>query len=211
MNEQKIRAENPFPLVFKTKYDFHFEDFRPRVEEHIAEAKEYTERNKRVTPEGGGGISSVVLLRQGQEYKPPHMWKEFGNFTSWLQTFANTVWHAWDFEPGAQKMISESWINSHPPGAWTAEHHHHNVHMAVVGYLHVPEMSGELMVKNPMSMYQHGLPLSSDYSLKHKEWKTISVETNDVVILPAWLDHMTQINDSEEDRYVISLNVKGFY
>ena len=42
-------------------------------------------------------------------------------------------------------------------------------------------------------------------------WKTISVETNDVVILPAWLDHMTQINDSEEDRFCISLNVKGFY
>tara|TARA_B100001250_G_scaffold318056_1_gene280580 strand:+ start:224 stop:844 length:621 start_codon:yes stop_codon:yes gene_type:complete len=205
-----IQSENPFPLIFKTKYDFHFEDMRSKVEDHIAEAKEYTEENNRTTPEGGGGTSSVVLMNKGQQYIPPHRWKEFDPFINSLQKSADIVWKEWNFEESAQKVIGESWINAHSKGSWTSQHHHHGIHMAVVAYLHVPEGSGNLLVKNPMTMYQHGLPMAQRDYYKN-QWRTIDVETNDVVILPGWLDHMTERNDTENTRYVMSLNVKGFF
>ena len=202
----EVSVENPFPLIFKTKYDFRFEDIRSKVEDHVASAKEYTEKNNRTTPEGGGGISSVVLMNQGETYRPPHLWKEFEFFMGWMQSYVDTVWSAWDYTDAVKKAVSESWINAHPKGGWTNPHTHHNVHLAMVAYLHVPENSGNLMVKNPMSMYHHGLPLANP----NNAWKTINIETDDVVILPAWLEHMTQINHSEENRYIMSLNVKGF-
>tara|TARA_B100000902_G_C27180218_1_gene848548 strand:+ start:445 stop:1122 length:678 start_codon:yes stop_codon:yes gene_type:complete len=205
-----IQSENPFPLIFKTQYDFRFDEIRSKVEDHVAEAKEYTEKNNRTTPEGGGGTSSVVLLNKGPQYEPPHRWKEFEPFINFIQRDAEVVWKEWNFEERAQKVIGESWINSHPTGGFTSQHHHHGIHMAMVAYLYVPENGGNLLVKNPMTMYQHGLPMSQENYYKN-QWRTVEVKTNDVVILPAWLDHMTEVNQSEENRYVMSLNVKGFY
>ncbi len=206
----KVVIENPWPLIFKSQFDFKFDDFKLKVIDHLREAKEYTEETNRVTPEFGG-TTSVVLLNKGPQYRPPHLWPEFQPFTGWLQEFAEHVWQAWDYEKQTKKMIGESWINEHPPGSYTGEHHHHGSHMAVAAYLDVPENSGRLLLKNPMHMYLHGLPMSHTTRIDGKYLSPIEVKTNDVLIFPAWIDHMTEVNQSDSDRYVMSLNIKGFY
>ena len=49
-----------------------------------------------------------------------------------------------------RRQLDSSWLNVHPTGGYTEEHHHQNVQIAVSCYLDVPEGSGRFMVKNPL-------------------------------------------------------------
>jgi hypothetical protein len=40
-------------------------------------------------------------------------------------------------------------------------------------------------------------------------WKQLEVSTNDVLIFPAWINHRTQENLTDEDRIVLTYNVNG--
>ena len=173
---------------------------------HIQAAKGVIDENKYDTMEKGGGTTSVVISRE----VPPHVWEEFEDFMPWFYERVNRIWDLWHLTP-MNKMLSESWINEHPKGAWTAEHHHQNVTVACAAYLHVPEGSGRFMVKNPYSIYKLSEPLDYHYYDMEMDWEYIDVQTNDVLFFPGWLTHKTEVNKTNKDRYVMSLNVMGNY
>ena len=214
---------NPFPYVFKAKYDFKFEENRAKIEDLINKSKSIIDEHELRTPELGGGTTSVVMLGTGTKgedgkikpFEPPHAWKEWEHFTTvWLPEQLERVWSEWRLEP-AKKYISESWINEHPPGAWTEEHDHHNVTVAMGCYLDVPRDGGRLMLKNPMQSYKYAEPIHHTYWDKSPttgedmSWAYIPVETNDVVFFPGWLRHKTEVNNNrKESRYIMSLNVR---
>jgi len=199
-----MKSINPFPYVFKSKFDFKFNTIKDKVDGHLLAARQTIEENNYDTHEKGGGTTSVVINR----VLPPHAWDEFEEFRPWLFDKVNDVWETWRLAP-MNKNLSESWINVHPPGAWTAEHHHQNVTVAVAAYLHVPKNSGRFMIKNPLSIYKLGEPLNYHYYDDGHEWCPISVETGDVLFFPGWLTHKTEVNNSNKDRYVMSLNIMG--
>ena len=201
-----MKSHNPFPYILKSKFDFKFDTFRDKVDGHIIAAKEQIDVHKYDTFEKGGGVTSVVI----NKIIPPHVWDEFETFRPWLYERVNRVWDTWKLSP-MEKHLSDSWINMHPPGAWTAEHHHQNVTVAVAAYLHVPEGSGRFMVKNPFAQYKLGEPLDYNYYSQGMDWESIDVKTGDVLFFPGWLTHKTEVNESEEDRYVMSLNIMGNY
>ena len=215
---------NPFPYVFKAKYDFKFEENRAKIEDLINTSKSIIDEHELRTPELGGGTTSVVMLGTGTKgedgkikpFEPPHAWKEWEHFTTvWLPEQLERVWTEWKLEP-AKKYISESWINEHPPGAWTEEHDHHNVTVAMGCYLNVPRDGGRLMLKNPMQSYKYAEPIHHTYWDKSPttgedmSWAYIPVETNDVVFFPGWLRHKTEVNNNRlgKNRYIMSLNVR---
>ena len=118
----------------------------------------------------------------------------------------------WNCDPHVQKSILKSWINVHPQGAYTDEHMHHGVLMAVAAYLHVPKNGGNLLVKNPLTPYKFSEPTHRDYFSDHisesgLEWTPIKVETGDVLFFPGWLQHKTEKNMSKEFRFVMSWNI----
>ena len=41
-----------------------------------------------------------------------------------------------------------------------------------------------------------------------KFWKTIPAETSDVIIIPGWMMHKVEINDSDEERISMTINVQ---
>ena len=43
------------------------------------------------------------------------------------------------------------------------------------------------------------------------DWEYIDVQTNDVLFFPGWLTHKTEVNKTNQNRYVMSLNVMGNY
>ncbi len=216
---------NPFPFIFKAPYDFKFEENREKIEKSLTQADKIIEEHQLRTPEMGGGTTSVVLMGCGVEdsvtkkvtpFQPPHAWEEWNHFTTvWLPEQLEKVWQAWRLEP-CHKYISESWINKHPVGAWTEEHDHQNVTIAMGCYLNVPKDSGRLMIKNPLQMYKYSEPIHHTYWDKSPttgddmSWAYIPVETNDVVFFPGWLRHKTEVNKNKEglDRYIMSCNVR---
>ena len=173
---------------------------------HLGAAKSLIEEKQYYTMEKGGGTTSVVISKE----VPPHVWEEFKDFLPWFYERVNRVWDIWHLSP-MNKHLSDSWINVHPKGAWTAEHHHQNVTVACAAYLHVPEGSGRFMVKNPFCQYKLGEPLDYNYYDQGMDWEYIDVHTNDVLFFPGWLTHKTEVNKTNKDRYVMSLNVMGNY
>ena len=113
---------NVFPYIYKAKYDFNFESIQDRVDKHLQQAAAETELQGHDTLERDGGITSVVLSRTD----PPHSWEEMNNFKEWLYKHVEEVWEEWRLAP-CMKELTDSWINIHPPGAYTAKHHHQNV------------------------------------------------------------------------------------
>ena len=203
-----MKSYNPFPIIHRCKYDFNFEksSLKARTMGHMEAAKSVIDEKKYDTMEKGGGTTSVVISRE----VPPHIWEEFEDFMPWFYERVNRIWDLWHLTP-MNKMLSESWINVHPKGAWTAEHHHQNVTVACAAYLHVPEGSGRFMVKNPYSIYKLGEPLDYNYYDMEMDWEYIDVQTNDVLFFPGWLTHKTEVNKTDKNRYVMSLNVMGNY
>jgi len=202
-----MKSLNPFPIIHKAHYDFDWKAIKPSVQGYIQAAQEHIQEFNLDTPEKDGGITTVPISKS---HHPPHVWDCFEDFRPWLYERVNRVWEEWKLQP-MEKHLSDSWLNCHPPGAYTSEHHHQNVTVAVACYLHVPKNSGRLMVKNPFYPYRLGDPLHHAYYDEGMDWEYIDVTSGDVLFFPGWLTHKTERNYSEKDRYIMSLNIMGRY
>lgn len=206
---------NPWPIIFKKKYDFDFENkLKDKVIDSLKVSDQYIKEKNIETPEKNGGVTTVVLnYAHYPNYSNPHMWPEFDEFGQFVLQTSREIAKKWHCNPSAQGTIANSWINVHPQGGYTMEHNHHGVLMAVVAYLHVPQNGGNLLVKNPLNPYKFGEPIhpgyfsSFDNNKDGLEWTPIQVETNDVVFFPGWLNHKTEKNMSKQDRFVMSCNI----
>ena len=198
---------NPHPYIFKDHYDFNFPAVKDRVDEYIAQADSMTKAKKFDTLEKEGGVTTVVMSNM----YPPHDWDHFHDFRdNFLYPRINEIWERWKLAP-LGKHISQSWINKHPRGAYTKEHHHQNVQVAVSCYLHVPEGSGRILMKNTMELQKQGEPLNYYYYDSGYDFSPVDVKTGDVLFFPGWLKHKTEKSASDEDRYIMSLNIMGTY
>jgi uncharacterized protein (TIGR02466 family) len=120
---------------------------------------------------------------------------------AWLQQQSQTVWKLSDFVDRPRR-VHRSWVNLHPPGAWTDEHDHAMCHQNIVVYLKQPELGGNIMFKDPLQYTFSGFP-------KHNknDWTILEVKQNDVIFFPGFLYHKTEINSSQENRLVMTLTI----
>tara|TARA_B100001250_G_C19561388_1_gene683458 strand:+ start:73 stop:801 length:729 start_codon:yes stop_codon:yes gene_type:complete len=222
---------NPFPYIYKRRFDFEFDTFKDKVDSHLIESKRVITENRLTTPEKDGGITSVVLSNNLHNVFP-HTWPEFGLFDKFLGDCLETImdWRGYNQSP--PKFVERSWINVHYKNGYTEEHMHHGIDIACVCYLKVPDNSGGLQIKNPLLMYDTSESEVNNYynnisenelfinqittKINHErkpkpkgcDWATIDVKTNDVLFFPGWLLHRTQPNLVDEGRYVMSLNIR---
>ena len=189
------------PQIHRAHYDFDFDSMRSQIDERVDAAASLMRED---TLERDGGITTVVHCLED----PPHNWKMFDEFKLWLYDRIDEVWEDYQLQP-MMRQISESWINKHPPGAWTSEHHHQCIQVAVAVYLNVPENSGRFLVKDPTEVYKRQEPLDYHYYERGGEWEPIEITSGDILFFPGWMYHKTEVNKSKEDRYVMSLNIRG--
>ena len=200
------------PYIYKTKFDFQFENIRDKVDTFLNDVAIIKEEHGLGDPENDGGISSVHYnyvdesAYENHRFGLPYTWPEFKEYYNFLNYVMTTISSEWGYDPSWKKEISESWINVHPPGAWTGEHHHQNAMFATTAYLSKPENSGEFLVRNPLEVYKKAEPLHPDYWRLKRYWAPVDVDTNDILIFPGWVTHKTQKNHSEENRYILSSN-----
>ena len=202
---------NPFPYMFKSKYDFKFDTFKDKVLKDIKRSKGIVDQTGMQTPEREGGFTSILLTGteiDGEVWLPPHKWPELDHFiNTWLPMQCKKLWKEWNMSPLAVPYISESWTNEHCRGSFTEGHHHHNCQIALSCYLDVPEKSGRLMIKDPMGIYDHSRPLNYNHEPLGKNWRYIDVETNDVLFFPGFIEHETERSESDDKRYIMSINI----
>ncbi len=119
----------------------------------------------------------------------------------WLIEQSKAVWTLSDFV-NRPRFVHRSWVNLHPPGAYTDEHDHPMCHQNIVVYLKQPKLGGNIMFKDPLQYTFAGFPKD------HKnDWTILEVEQNDVVFFPGFLHHKTEANASQENRLVMTLTI----
>lgn len=128
--------------------------------------------------------------------------KEFDELRQWLTVIGDKVWQEWSFANDIPRFIHRSWVNLHPPGAYTDEHDHGQCHQTIVIYLKQPENGGNIMFKDPMQYVFSGFP-----KVDRNNWKTVNIQQNDVLFFPGFLHHMTEKNNSTENRLVMTVTV----
>lgn len=212
------------PYVFKFRHDFKFNEWKPKVDQYLNDVDELTKANNLTDPEEGGGSTSVHFnfpnknLKNfswhGNEeeygkthlYGLPSQWPELQDFYDHLNNILHFIQIEWGSDPAWQRFCCENWINRHPKGAWTTEHHHQNAAFATVAYLDLPPGSGYLEVRNPLENLKKGETIAGNFWDQEKHWGQIECESNDVLVFPGWLSHRTQKNFTDNNRYVLSSN-----
>lgn len=176
---------NPFkPFIFKLRFDFDWEKLKPICEDLII-----------------GDTSRSTSQRNFT--KPHYHIDEFKTYYEWILPWVNNLANmkmAYDEYP-MKYYITDSYVNVHKNGALASEHNHACNSIVVAAYLNMPNNAGYFQAKDPLEYHKTNLPISSE-----NMWSTIPTQTNDVLVFPSWLQHRTQPNLSNEDRWVLTTN-----
>ena len=188
------------PIIFRDSYLG--TDFKKMIERYKTFEKDIPGNGD---VERDGGQSSVSYSRTTHDH--PHLWPELEGFRNHLDSILDEVLTRWQIN-GIPYRPTDSWMNEHPKGAWTDEHNHKGANFVVVYYIHVPENSGTLMVRDPMEYHwggSHGMQIRG--TTGDSIWYHIGpVKTGDIIMFPGWIYHKTEKNQVDESRYVMSIN-----
>jgi uncharacterized protein (TIGR02466 family) len=179
-----IEIVNPFnPFIFKLHFNFDWDILKPICENLI--------------------VGNTDRATSQANYKKPHLMQEFNSYYQWLNIWVNhTANDMMAFsEYKMQHYITDSYVNVHKKGAKASEHNHACNAIVVAAYLKIPENGGFFEAKDPLEYHKTTLPISPE-----RLWSQIPTDTGDVLIFPSWLQHRTQPNLSEENRWVLTTN-----
>ncbi len=108
--------------------------------------------------------------------------------------------------------ISNYWLNVNNRGDFNRPHSHGFSTLAGVFYIKAPLGSGKLVLRNPIQA--HGFCIDEKFI---KNWNAfnsitweIEPEENKLLLWPAWIDHYTFPNTTNDERISIAFNVDVF-
>lgn len=181
------------PDIWKFHFDFKYDELKPKIDNLF----KIVEENSIL--EHGDALSTVSLERHHQ----PHTWSEMLEFQEWLGERIKEIRRAHAFTVGYSEVMN-SWFNKHLKDGVTLEHNHNYSTFVVTSYIHLPEDSGFIEFKDPLEYHKNSYPIFPEESL----YRSIPCKTNDVLIFPGWLKHRVQPNKTDNERIVMTFNIK---
>jgi uncharacterized protein (TIGR02466 family) len=101
--------------------------------------------------------------------------------------------------------LSRAWVNKQCPGKPLVIHDHSPAIMAAVYYVNCPENSGDLLLVDPRGSANWERNVEGNISnVKHKRIKPVAGK---LVLFPAYILHMVEVNNSTENRISIATNI----
>ena len=169
--------------------------FPGRLDKIIARANAYKTQKEVVN-----NVLSGEVIQRYNFKDNPHEWSELEEFNKWFVPNMEKVWDDWDCQLDEwQELRFKSWANYSNKGNYQLEHTHPNDVMTVIFYLNKPKDTASLQVQNPMMYHWNN-------NRKTQFWKDIPATTGDVIVIPGWMLHRVDINESEEERISITIN-----
>ena len=110
--------------------------------------------------------------------------------------------------------ITQSWLNITKPGGYHHNHSHQNSIISGVFYISTEE-DDKITFQDPNTKIKHliNFKLKEHTVFNSPEW-FFSVNTNELVLFPSWLDHHVESNEkATKDRISLSFNTfaKGIF
>ncbi len=101
----------------------------------------------------------------------------------------------------------EAWANVSQTGAYNVIHNHPNCHLSGSYYVRTPVGCGDIFFRDPRSGAGICVPPVHEGSDFTQKDMAMQAQEGTMYIFPAWLDHGTEPNGSNEDRICIAFNV----
>jgi hypothetical protein len=194
----QYQAINPYPpLVYKAHYSGFTDAHINAAREIMADAKQGGELELEI----GQAWSSVT-----NQKTPPHSHPTFKDFFVWQHEIATEIlFGELLLESYMPYWVTNSWVNLHKKGGFTYPHAHGMCSLSIAAYLQLPEDGGFIEFKDPhFDLRSIQRKNTSPGSLE--EYQPVAAVTGDVLFFPGWLQHKTQKNLSDQDRWVITTN-----
>lgn len=181
------------PLIWKFTYEFNLSEFSDKIDYLFSKVE------KNAYLEKGNAISTVSVDQREQ----PHTWMEMEKFQIWLGGKIAEIRTANNFVINHSE-VTQSWCNRHGRGGETLEHTHSFGTFVASCYIKCPPNSGNIVFRDPLEYHKHGWPVIPETTF----FQELPVQTNDVVIFPGWLKHHVQPSRTDEERLVMTFNIK---
>lgn len=181
------------PLIWKFSYEFDIPAIRQKIDQLLS----LVEINSPL--EIGDAVSTVAVDQKLQ----PHTWDEMARFQMFLGGKIAEIRREYEFGMNHSE-VTQSWFNKHLQGGHTLEHNHSFVTFVASCYISCPPDSGNIEFKDPLEYHKQAWPLVPEKSL----WKEVPVVTNDVLIFPGFLKHRVQLNKTDQERIVMTFNIR---
>jgi len=135
--------------------------------------------------------------------------KQPQNFISLIYSSIEQVMHDmnWDKQKQITK-INNMWAIINTGGSSNLRHQHGNSTISGAYYVRAPENAGDIIFYDPRPapIYSHPIALSPN-SL-NAQVNGISPKEGALILFPSYLDHSVNENRSNEERIVISFNIR---
>mgnify|MGYP003112140952 CR=1 FL=1 len=136
--------------------------------------------------------------------------KEFKQITGDILVHAKECFAALNVEDKYHPEMTGFWGMINPPGARNLVHTHPFNFLSGVYYVKVPKNSGNIVFIDPRAQSEvldapkktEDLPIHLSHSVQ------LEPKDNDLIFFPSWLQHEVQTNNSNQDRIILSFNLR---
>jgi uncharacterized protein (TIGR02466 family) len=185
------------PLIFEDTFHFDKTSAIKKLESISAITPTFTNYGEGLEVGNAGSTA-------GNHLNQPHEQVDFAQFTTWALQRAHTILSYWWHFEFDYIEVTRSWSNCHKKGGWTNYHTHANSDLVLAAYVQAPPNSGDLMIVDPLENHWFGMMTTmnnrSPLAIKYP------VADNRVYFFAPFLRHATEPSQSDEDRWVISMN-----
>ena len=181
------------PYIWKYTYDFPLDTLQKSIDEVFDAVKHNSALEK------GNALSTVA----NPEWQKPHTWEELGDFQEWLGNKLTGIKEELNFYNRHSEVIG-SWFNRHYKSGYTEEHHHNYSTFVASCYLKCPPNSGNIVFRNPLEYQMCNFPIVNETQTLSE----VECKTGDVIIFPGWLKHFVTPNNTDQERIVMTINIK---
>jgi uncharacterized protein (TIGR02466 family) len=133
----------------------------------------------------------------------------FKNIVPQIEVMIKKCWDEYKFYKGLTPHIHEMWVNKQLKNGAVHVHNHSPYLITGVIYFNMKPGMGNLVFENPNHLVTSLQPFHWERP-DEIQWnieQVIHLEPGDIVMFPGWLRHKTEVNTTDEPRYIASFNV----
>ena len=134
---------------------------------------------------------------------------EPGKFIQMISPKINKVLTDMDWDLNKQRIkITNMWAIINKGGAANARHHHGNSDISAAYYVRAPQNCGEIVFHDPRPAPVFSHPRANKPNSLNAMVNSIQPVEGGLVLFPSYLEHSVNQNLSEQERIVISFNIR---
>ena len=184
--------------IFKYKFE-NYEDFNKDLKAYIYELQKESSSGQIKSNRGGWHSKNFRLTDKNSiQFK---FGIELQKYI--LRTFQTLGWKT----ENTNISINSMWAIINKKNDFNVIHTHPNSYLSAAYYVSAPKNCGKFQIENLNIAKRHSYPEILKNNELNAQVAGIEVAEGDLLIFPGYLPHKVAMNESDEDRIVVSFNV----